>query len=70
MLRLLRENPTEAVIAASVAIADPDGVVQLGRMARTRPGLAEAAIAALKDIDDPRTAAIIAAIPRFCPQSR
>jgi hypothetical protein len=68
--RLLRENPTEAVIAASVGIADPDGIVQLGRIARTRPGLAGAAIAALKDIDDPRAVAIIAAIPGFCPQSR
>jgi len=69
LLRLLRENPTEALIAASVGIADPDGIVQLRRIARTRPDLTEPAIAALRDIDDPRTAAVIAAIPRFRPQS-
>ena len=70
LLRLLRENPTEAVIAASVGTADADVIVQLGRIARTRPGLAAAAITALKDIDDPRAPAIITAIPpQACPRS-
>jgi hypothetical protein len=40
LLHLLRENPTETVIAASVGIADTDVIVQLGRIARTRPDLA------------------------------
>jgi hypothetical protein len=70
LLRLLREDPTEAVIAATVGIADADGIVQLGRIARTRSDLAEAAIDALKDIDDPRSAAIVTAIPGLCQQSR
>jgi hypothetical protein len=68
LLRLLRENPTETVIAASVGIADTDVIVQLGRIARTRPDLAATAITALNDIDDPRTTAIVAAIPRGRPQ--
>ena len=70
LLRLLRENPTAAVIAAIVGIADPDSVVQLGRIARTKPDLADAAIAALNDIDHPRSAAIVAAIPEFRPHSQ
>jgi hypothetical protein len=70
LLRLLREDPTAAVIAAIVGIADADGIVQLGRIARTRSDLAEAAIDALKDIDDPRTAAIVAAISGFGQQGR
>ncbi len=70
LLRLLREDPTEAVIAATVGIADADGIVQLGRIARTRSDLAEAAIDALKDIDAPRSAAIVAAISGRCQQSR
>lgn len=65
-----REDPTAAVITATVGIADADGIVQLGRIAYTRPDLAEAAIDALKDIDDPRTAAILVAIPGLCQQGR
>lgn len=68
--RLLRENPTAAVIAATAEIADSDDIVQLGRIARTRPDLAEVAIDALKDLDDPRAEAIIAAIPASCQHSR
>jgi hypothetical protein len=69
LLRLLREDPTVAVIDAAAGIADADCVVRLGRIARSRPDLAEAAIDALKDIDDPRTAAIVAAMPGLCQQS-
>ena len=56
-------------VDATVGIADADCIVRLGRIARSRPDLAEAAIDALKDIDDPRTAAIVAAIPGLCQQS-
>jgi hypothetical protein len=69
LLRLLREDPTVAVIDAAAGIADADCIVRLGRIARSRPDLAEAAIDALKDIDDPRTAAIVAAMPGLCQQS-
>jgi HEAT repeats len=68
--RLLREDPTAAVIAATAEIADADDIVQLGRIARTRPDLAGAAIDALKDIDDPRAEAIIDALPASCQHSR
>ena len=70
MLRLLRENPTAAVIAATVGIADADSIAGLGRIPQTGSLLAEAAIDALKDIDDPRAAAIVAAIPGLCQHSR
>jgi len=63
LLRLLRWNPTAAVVAATVGIADADSIVQLGRVARTRPDLAEAAREALGEIDDPRASALLAAIP-------
>ncbi len=63
LLRLLRQNPTTAVVAATVGIADADSIVQLGRIARTRPDLAEAALEALREIDDPRAAAILAIMP-------
>ena len=62
LLRLLQENPTADVIAAIVGVANDDGIVQLGRIARTRPDLAEATLDALEDIDDPRAAAILASI--------
>jgi hypothetical protein len=62
LLRLLREDPTAAVIAAIAGVANDDCIVQLGRIARTRPDLAEAAINALEDIDDPRAAAILTSI--------
>jgi hypothetical protein len=66
LLRLLHEVPTVAVIAAIAGVADPDSVVQLGRIARTRPDLAAAALDALNNIDDPRSAAIVAAISDTC----
>jgi hypothetical protein len=62
LLRLLREEPTAAMIAAIPGIPDVEGIVLLGRIARIRPDLAEAAIDSLKEIDAARSVAIVAAI--------
>ena len=44
--------------------ADDACIVLLGRIARTQPELAEDALDALRDIDSPRAAALVAAIVR------
>ena len=62
LTQLLREVPTADVIAAIVAIADADIIVQLGRIARTRPDLIEAVKAALEDIDNPLADAVFASL--------
>lgn len=62
LLRLLRHDPSVEVIEAVGGIADEECVVLLGRIARTRPDLAEAALAALDGIDAPRAAKIAAAV--------
>ena len=63
MLRwLLHEAPTADIIAAAAAIADADLVVELGRIARTRPDLIAPVRAALEDIDDPRAGAVLATL--------
>ena len=62
--RLLREAPSPAVIDAVIAVADEECLVILGRLARTRPELAEAALDALDGADTPRAATIAAAVRR------
>jgi hypothetical protein len=61
LVRLLREDPSAEVIDAAVAVADAECIVLLGRIVRTRPDLADAALSALRDIDDPRATALVAA---------
>jgi hypothetical protein len=60
--RLLHEAPMTDIIAAVAAIADADLVVELGRIARTRPDLTEPVRAALEDIDNPRAGAVVATL--------
>ena len=62
LTQLLREVPTADVIAAIVAIADADIIVQLGRIARTRPDLVEPVKSALQDIDNPLADAVFASL--------
>jgi hypothetical protein len=62
LLLLLRRCPSIEAIDAAAAVADEECLVLLGRVARTRPELAEAAIAALDSIDGPRAAQIAAAV--------
>jgi HEAT repeat protein len=71
LAKLLREEPSEEVIDAVSSIADEECMVQLGRIARTSPGLSDAALNALEDIDQPRAIAIATAVrdvlsPQLC----
>ena len=61
---LLREAPSRDVVESVSAIADEECMVLLGRLARTTPDLADAAIEALESIDHPRASAIAAAARR------
>jgi hypothetical protein len=59
---LLRERPSRDVVEAVSAIADEECMVLLGRLARTAPDLADAALDALESMDHPRASAIAAAV--------
>jgi hypothetical protein len=59
---LLRDAPSQDVIEAVSSIADEECVVLLGRIARSRSVLADAALASLENADHPRAATILAAI--------
>lgn len=59
---LLREEPSEEVIDAVSPIADEECMVLLGRIARSKPALSDAALNALENIDHHRATAIAAAI--------
>ncbi|MFL5255766.1 MAG: hypothetical protein ACJ8AI_23280 [Rhodopila sp.] len=50
------------MIQAIAAVADDACIVLLGRIARTRPDLADDALEALRDMENDRAAAIVAAI--------
>ncbi len=62
LVNMLREDPSAEAIDAASMIADEEIIVILGRIARTRPDLAMFAIAALRDVDDPRANAIVSAL--------
>ena len=64
---LLRDDPSEDVIDAVSSIADEECAVLLGRIARSRPVLADAALISLENIDAARAASIAAAIRRLRP---
>jgi hypothetical protein len=61
LAKLLRDEPSEEVIDAVSSIADEECMVQLGRIARTKAALSDAALNALEDIDQPRANAIATA---------
>jgi hypothetical protein len=62
---LMRRQPSVEVIDAAAGVADEECLVLLGRLARTRPELKDAALAALEAMDDPRAAQIAAAVRSF-----
>jgi hypothetical protein len=62
LLGLLRVAPCTEAIEAVTRLADDEVVVLLGRIARAQPTLCEAALAALEDIDSPRSAAVLVGI--------
>ncbi|HEX5864010.1 MAG TPA: HEAT repeat domain-containing protein [Casimicrobiaceae bacterium] len=59
---LLREEPSEEVIDALSPVADEECMVLLGRIARSKPALSDAALNALENIDHHRATAIATAI--------
>jgi hypothetical protein len=59
---LLRDDPSDEIIDAVSSIADEECAVLLGRIARSRPALAEAALISLENIDHASAARIAAAI--------
>lgn len=61
LLALLRKDPSGAIIEAVSPIADEECLVLFGRIARTMPALASAALDALDGIEEPRALAIAAA---------
>ena len=67
LAKLLREEPSEEVIDAVSSVADEECIVQLGRIARTRPALSDAALNALEGIDQSRANAIATAIHNSLP---
>ena len=69
LLRLLRDAPSAAVIDAISAVADEECLVILGRIARTRPDLADAALAALDSIASSRAVKIAAAARESLPDN-
>jgi HEAT repeat protein len=62
---LLREGPSRDVVKSVSAIADEECMVLLGRVARTRPELTDAALEALESIDHPQADRIAATIRRL-----
>ncbi len=60
LTNLLRDDPSEDVIDAVSSVADDDCVVLLGRIARSVPSLADAALDALDSADHPRAAEVAA----------
>jgi HEAT repeat protein len=65
LLRLLREQPSAAVIDAVSSVADEECLVVIGRIAHREPALADAAFAALETIGSPRAMTIVAAARRL-----
>ena len=67
LLRLLREQPSAAIIDAVSGVADEECLVVIGRIARTEPDLADAALAALEAIASARAMTIAATARRLRP---
>ena len=65
LLRLLREQPSTAVIDAVSGVADEECLVVIGRIAHKERDLADAAFAALEAIGSPRAMTIAAAARRL-----
>ena len=63
---LLREEPSEEVIDAVSPVADEECIVLLGRIARSKPALSDAALDALESIDHHRASAMAIAIRGQC----
>ena len=62
LVRLLRDAPSAEVIEGVAPVADEDALILLGRIARSQPALARAALDALETIDHPRARQIVAVV--------
>ena len=62
LVRLLQEEPSEELIDAVSSVADEECIVLLGRIARSKPALSNAALDMLESIDHHRARAIAVAI--------
>ena len=60
LIDLLQTAPSVETIASAAVVADETVIILIGRIARTRPDLADAALEALGDIDDKRAADLLA----------
>jgi HEAT repeat protein len=69
LVTLLREQPSEEVIDAVSSVADEECMIQLGRIARTEPTLADAALDALEGADHPRADEIATAARNLQPNA-
>jgi hypothetical protein len=69
LVKLLRAQPSQELIDAVSSIADEECMIQLGRIARTEPTLADAALDALEGTDHPRAEAIATAVRNLRPRS-
>ena len=64
LLRLLCQDPSAEIIDAAASLGDEECLALLGRIGRARPDLADAALAALGDIEEPRATAIAESVRR------
>ena len=64
LVRLLSRDPSAEVIDAAASFGDEECLILLGRIGRARPDLADAVLAALEGIDEPRAAAIAESVRR------
>jgi hypothetical protein len=64
VVRLLRQDPSPEVIDAAACLGDEECLILLGRIGRARPDLADAVLAALEAIEQPRAAAIAQSVRR------
>jgi HEAT repeats len=62
LVRLLQEEPSEELIDAVSSVADEECIILLGRIARSKPALSDAALDTLEGIDHHRASAIAVAI--------
>lgn len=62
LLRLLCQDPSAEVIDAAASLGDEECLILLGQIGRARPELADAVLAALEALEEPRATAIAASV--------
>ena len=67
--RYLAERPSRRVVEALIRVADEDAIVLLARTGSARRELTDSVIAALEEMETPRTSAAAGALKRFASQA-